>query len=462
MEGNMVDREFGCQDNPALVSLLPVMSMTHADDIVLIRGRRVWDSRGRPTVEAEVHLANGAVGRAIAPAGASRGRHEALELRDGGSAFAGLDVVRAVAAVNECIGPSLVGVSVREQAAIDAALIALDGTPNKSRLGANAIVAVSLACLHAAAAATEVPLWSLLAAGRPVRLPVPEIQIFGGGAHAARRVDIQDFMIMCPSANSFAEALDRTAEVYRAAGELLRARGLLAGTADEGGWWPNFPSNDAALDFLVESIECAGFVPGDEVWISLDIAASEFFDGTHYRLAVDEQVLDRDGLCDLLGRWLDRYPILSIEDPLAEDDTDGMSAFTAAHGGRVQIVGDDLLVTHPTRVSAAIANDWCNAVLVKVNQVGTVSEADAACRAAMAAGWGRLVSARSGESEDVSIVHLATGWDAGQIKVGSFARSERMAKWNELLRIEEAMGSAAVYAGFGALPTSVRRDTLRA
>ena len=431
--------------------------MTHPDVIVGIRGRRVWDSRGRPTVEAEVHLAGGSIGRAIAPAGASRGRHEARELRDGGSAFGGQNVARAVTAINEIIAPALVGQPVHEQAVIDRVLIALDGTPNKARLGANALVAVSLACLHAAAASAAVPLWAYLAADRPVRLPLPEIQIFGGGAHAARRVDIQDFMIMCPSAPSFTVALERTAEVYRAAGELLNKRGLLSGTADEGGWWPNFSSNEMALDLLVQSIEAAGYVPGDEVWISLDIAASEFFVDARYRLRADGKALDRDGMAELLTGWLERYPILSIEDPLAQDDAAGMSAFTAAHGGRVQIVGDDLLVSHPARVTAAVAGRWCNAALIKVNQVGTVSEAAAASEAASTAGWGRLVSARSGESEDVSIVHLATGWNAGQIKVGSFARSERMAKWNELLRIEEALGNAAVFAGWDALPTQVIR-----
>lgn len=431
--------------------------MTHADVIVGIRGRRVWDSRGRPTVEAEVRLASGATGRAIAPAGASRGRHEALELRDGGAAFGGQNVLRAVAAVNDLIAPALVGQSVRAQAVIDGVLIALDGTPNKARLGANALVAVSLACLQAAAASAAMPLWAYLALGRPVRLPLPEIQIFGGGAHAARRVDIQDFMIMCPSAPSLTVAIERTAEVYRAAGELLNKRGLLSGTADEGGWWPNFRSNEMALDLLVQSIEAAGFIPGDDVWISLDIASSEFFDDARYRLAVDGRELDRDGMAELLTGWLERYPILSIEDPLAQDDAAGMAAFTRAHGNRVQIVGDDLLVSHPARVTAAVAGGWCNAALIKVNQVGTVSEAAAASDAARNAGWGRLVSARSGESEDVSIAHLATGWNAGQIKVGSFARSERMAKWNELLRIEEALGAEAVFAGWDALPAQVRR-----
>jgi enolase len=422
-----------------------------------VRGRRVWDSRGRPTVEAEVVLRDGRMGRAIAPAGASRGSGEAIELRDGGARFGGKDVQAAVAAVNGPIAAALAGMAVHEQQGIDTLLRELDGTPDKGRLGGNAIVAVSLACLHAAAGAAGLPLWRYLAADRQVRLPVPEIQIFGGGAHAARRVDIQDFMIMCPSAPSFEVAIERTAEVYRSAGLLMHQAGLLAGTADEGGWWPNFASNEAALDMLVRSIEAAGLVPGDDVHLSLDVAATEFFDGDGYRLALDDRALDRDGMIELLGHWIERYPILSIEDPLAEDDTEGMRRFTAAFGEHLQIVGDDLLVTNPARVAAGVADGWCNAALIKVNQVGTVSEAHAALAAARQAGWGTLVSARSGDTEDLSIVHLSTGWDAGQIKVGSFARSERMAKWNELLRIEEFLGDKAVYAGWDALPREVRR-----
>jgi enolase len=288
-------------------------------------------------------------------------------------------------------------------------------------------------------------LWRYLAQGAPVRIPVPEIQIFGGGAHAARRVDVQDFMVACPSAGSFAEALDRTAEVYRAAGQIMAERGLLQGVADEGGFWPAFASNEEALDRLVEAIERAGFTPGAEVAISLDIAASSFGSGGRYVLARDEQVLDTDALIALLGRWLDRYPIMSIEDPVAEDDADGFRAFTAAYGGRVQVIGDDFLVTSAERVQAAAAAQSCNAVLIKPNQAGTITETLAALRAGQAAGMGTIVSARSGETEDVTIAHLAVGWNAGQFKVGSFTRSERMAKWNEMLRIEEA--SDAGWAG---------------
>jgi enolase len=410
--------------------------------ITRVLGRRVWDSRGRPTVEAEVHCAGGAVGRAIAPAGASTGSGEAVDRRDGGRAFGGMDVRHAVAAVNTEIADALRGQDAADQAGLDAALIALDGTPNKARLGGNAIVATSMALLHAAAGEAGQPLWRYLAQGGPVRMPVPEIQIFGGGAHAARRVDVQDFMVTCPSAGSFAEALDRTAEVYRAAGQIMAERGLLQGVADEGGFWPAFASNEEALDRLVEAIERAGFTPGVEVAISLDIAASSFGSAGKYTLARDERVLDTDGLIAMLGRWLDRYPIISIEDPVAEDDAPGFRAFTAAFGDRVQVIGDDFLVTSAARVRAAAAAGQCNAVLIKPNQAGTISETLAALQAAQAAGMGTIVSARSGETEDVTIAHLAVGWNAGQFKVGSFTRSERMAKWNEMLRIEEASGAA--------------------
>src|SRR6266513_48767 len=346
-----------------------------------LHGRRVWDSRGRPTVEAEVRL------------------------------------------------------------------IALDGTPQKKRLGGNALVAVSMAALHAAANAVGRPLYAyLLGAQTEAVMPLPEIQIFGGGAHAGRRVDIQDFMIVAPQARSFDQALEWTAEVYRAAGALMEERGLLQGVADEGGFWPAFESNEAALDALMRAVERAGFTPGQEIAISLDTAASEFHQSGLYRLARDGRTLDSDGMAEMLIGWLDRYPIVSTEDPLGEHDAEGLRAFTAAVGDRVQIVGDDFLVTNAERVRQAAALGICNAVLVKPNQAGTVTEAKAALDEARAAGWGAIVSARSGETEDVTIVHLAIGWGVGQLKVGSFARSERMAKWNECLRIEEALGSRARFA----------------
>jgi enolase len=419
--------------------------------ISAVKARRVWDSRGRPTVEAEVALAGGHRGRAIAPAGASRGSREAIDLRDGGARFGGLDVTRAIANVHGAIAGALHGLDAADQAGVDAELIAADDTPNKARLGGNATVAVSLAVAHAAAAARGLPLWRHLAGEAPVTLPLPEIQIFGGGAHAGRRIDIQDLMVIATGAASFGEALAMTAEVYRAAGALMAEAGRAMGVADEGGYWPAFDSNEAALAMLARAIERAGYRPGDEVAISLDVAASEFGRGGRYRLGLEQRELDRDELAALLLRWLDRYPIVSIEDPFGEDDRDGWIAFARAAGSRVQIIGDDYLTTRAERVAAAAADRACNAVLIKPNQAGTLTETLAALRAGKAAGFGSIVSARSGETEDVSIVHLAVGWNAGQLKVGSFSRSERMAKWNEALRIEEALGALARFAGAAAL-----------
>ena len=418
-------------------------------EIDTVRGRRVWDSRGRPTLEVEVRLEGGSSGRAMAPAGASRGTREALDLRDGGDALGGLDVGTATRRVNTDIAAELKGRDVRDQRGIDDALIALDGTPARSRLGGNAMVATSLAVLHAAAALARVPLWRYLADahGRTPSVPLPEIQIFGGGAHAGRRVDVQDFMIMVPGASDLDEVMAITAEVYHAAGSLMKARGRLAGVADEGGWWPAFDSNEEALETLVRAIEATGERPGDRVVISLDIAASELGDGEGYRLALEDRRLDSDALIDLLGGWLDAYPIVSIEDPVAETDEAGMVEFTRRHGERVQVVGDDYLVTRAELVREAAAAGACNATLVKVNQVGTVSESIDALVAAERCGYRCLVSARSGETEDVSVSHLAIGLDAAQLKVGSFSRSERMAKWNECLRVQDELGPEAFVGG---------------
>jgi len=414
-----------------------------------VRARRVWDSRGNPTVEAEIELDGGAIGRAIAPAGASRGSREAVDLRDGGAKFRGLGVGKAIAAANDVIAPALRGREIEDQAALDQIIIALDPSPQKATLGGNATVAVSLALLHAAAAAADKPLWRHIADhyNRTPSVPLPEIQIFGGGAHAGRRVDVQDFMVMVPGAKSFDEALEVTHEIYAAAGRIMKDKGRLAGIADEGGWWPVFDSNEEALEILMEAIRAAGEVPGERVIISLDIAASEFGSNGQYRLALEERSLDTAAMIKLLGQWLDRYPIASIEDPVSEDDAEGMRAFTAQFGNRVQIIGDDFLVTSAKLVREAIRNYSCNSVLIKVNQAGTVSEAVDALLAAEAAGWRGVVSARSGETEDTSITHLAVGLGAGQLKVGSFARSERMAKWNEALRIEEELGLGAFVAG---------------
>jgi len=417
-----------------------------------LRARRIWDSRGRPTVEAEIALSDGAVGRGIAPAGASRGSREAIDKRDGGKRFGGHGVENALEGMRSEIAPALAGLDPFDQGAVDARLVALDGTLNKARLGGNALTAVSLAVLHAAAASRGLPLWRYCLGDRPAIVPLPEIQIFGGGAHAGRRTDVQDFMIVAPRARTFAEALEVTAEVYRAAGAIMAERGLLQGVADEGGWWPAFSTNEEALETLMRSIERAGLRPGEDAAISLDVAASEFGRDGRYRLGLEGRELDRDALAEMLLGWCARYPILSIEDPFAEDDDEGFAHFTAAVGDRIQVIGDDYLVTNLSRVREAARRRSANAVLIKVNQAGTISEAKAALAEARRFGWGTIVSARSGETEDTSIVHLAIGWGAGQLKVGSFARSERMAKWNEALRIEEALGPKGRFAGLDETP----------
>ncbi len=396
-------------------------------------------------------MEGGAIGRGIAPAGASRGTHEEIDLRDGGEELGGFGVASAIANVNGPIAVALRGMDAGDQAAIDRRIIELDSTPTKTGLGGNATIAVSMAVLNAAAAAASQPLWRYLSEGRSVRLPLPEVQIFGGGAHAAGRVDIQDFLVMPVGAQSFDEALVMVAEVYRAAGNLMAGLGRRAGVADEGGWWPDFKSNEEALEMLVRSIEAAGYRNG-EVVISLDIAASEFGRDGRYKLALEGREFDTDAWLAVLCRWIDRYPIVSVEDPVGEDDAAGMRAFTQAVGQRVQVIGDDFLVTNAQRVAASARDGACNAVLIKPNQAGTITETFEAVEAARKLGWGIVVSARSGETEDVTIMHLATGWDTGQFKVGSFARSERMAKWNEGLRIESAMGAMAKFAGRAALP----------
>jgi len=390
-------------------------------------------------------------GRAIAPAGASRGTNEAIDLRDGGRAFGGFGVNHAVANINDEIAVALRGTDARDQEVVDSALVALDGTPNLGRLGGNAVVAVSIAVLQAAANAAGERLWRYLAAGAAVRLPLPEVQIFGGGVHAGRRIDIQDLMVMPLGADCVDEALEMVAEVYRAAGELMDRRGYKAGVADEGGWWPDFDSNEQALEALVQAIEIAGYRAPEDVAISLDIAATELRSGRRYRLGLEGREYDREEWLEMLYEWTRRYPIVSVEDPVAEDDVEGMRAVTAKLGSRIQIIGDDFLVTNEERVRDAFRAGCCNAVLLKPNQAGTVTETRRAFDAARNARWGTVVSARSGESEDVTVAHLAVGWDAGQLKVGSFSRSERMAKWNELLRIEAELGSKGQFAGRDAL-----------
>jgi len=402
--------------------------------ILDVKGRRVWDSRGRPTVEAEVVVGRGttplAIGRGIAPAGASTGSGEARSI----------DVALAVKNVNGRIRDALRAMSAADQRAVDERLIELDGTPDKSRLGANAIVAVSLACAQADAAAQKIPLWKKLSGEKRVALPVPQVQIFGGGAHARGRVDIQDYMVICIGAGSFAEAIEWTAQIYHAAGARLAKKNLLQGVADEGGYWPAFKTNEEALAELVGAIADAGLEPGVDAAIALDIAATQLFRGGRYHLALENRSLAAAEMQAMLLGWIERYPIVSIEDPFAENDAQAMRAFTKATS--IQVVGDDFFVTSADRVKAA--NGACNTVLLKPNQIGTLTETLACWDAARAAGYRAIVSARSGETEDVSIVHLAVGWGVGQLKVGSFSRSERMAKWNEALRIEELLGAKAL------------------
>ncbi len=391
----------------------------------------------------------------LRPAGASTGSGEAKSI----------ETRKAVHFINTEIKSLLTGKDLNQEA-VDRLLIALDGTPDKSRLGGNAIVAVSLACAHAAAAAAKKPLWQFLLGKRKPAMPVPQIQIFGGGAHAHGSMDLQDFMIICTGAGSFTESLEWTAQVYQAAGARLAKRGALRGVADEGGYWPAFKTNEEALAELTGAISDAGFEPGADIGIALDIAATQLWRDGRYHLALEKRTLSAEQLHSMLLGWIERYPIVSIEDPFAEHDAAAMASFTRTAGARIQIVGDDFFVTDAKRVQAA--DGACNAVLLKPNQVGTLTETLACWRAAQEAGYGAIVSARSGETEDVSIVHLAVGWGVPQLKVGSFARSERMAKWNEGIRIEEALGkrpaalprAEAVRAPLiqsGASPVPVRR-----
>jgi len=410
-----------------------------------VRARAVWDSRGCPTVEAEVRLASGVVGRAIAPAGASTGAGEAKELRDGGQRLKGLGVGRAVQAVHEVLAPALVGLDIGDQARIDAAICRADGTPDKSRTGGNSTTAVSLACLWAASRQADLPLWRYLSGSDAVGLPLPEIQIFGGGAHAKGSVDLQDFLAIPNGASSFTQSLEWVAEVYHAAGKALTQQGKNLGVADEGGFWPQFGSNEGAIEALVKAIEAAGFQPGRDVSIGLDLASTQYHDQGVYHWRSEKRSFDREQLLKLYTQWVNDYPIISMEDGFAEDDIEGMRAMTQALGHRLQIIGDDFFVTHAARVEERAGLGACNAVLIKPNQVGTVSEAQQAFAVANRLHLDSIISARSGETEDVSIVHMAVGWGVPQLKVGSFSRSERMAKWNEGLRIEQDLGACLAY-----------------
>lgn len=429
--------------------------------IKTVHARRIWDSRGRPTVEAEVTLSNGITGRGIAPAGASRGTHEATDMRDGGTFLDGLDVQNAIANVENLIAKAIIGQDVSAQEQIDRLILALDPSPNKAKLGGNATVSVSLAVLHAAANAAGQPLWRYLAQGRQVHLPLPQIQIFGGGAHASSRVDVQDFLVMPLGAKTFARGIEMAAQVYMAAGEIMNERNKRSGVADEGGWWPNFDTNEEALETLLQSIERAGLQPGEDVGIALDLAASEFYHDGAYVLGLEKKKLTSAEWGGVLEQWLHKYPIVSLEDAFAEDDFDGMAALTDKVGKFVQLIGDDALVTNTQRIKDYAARGCGNAVLVKPNQVGTVTETVEAIAAARALGWGTIISARSGETEDTTITHLSTGWDAKQLKVGSIARSERLAKWNEGIRIEDDATEAVGYIGADALTCDWRHAPWR-
>ena len=411
----------------------------------------IFDSRGNPTVEAIITLDSGDTGRGIVPSGASTGQYEALELRDKNPAlFRGKSVFKAIENIQSEIAPLLMRRDVTEQGEIDQAMCELDGTENKSRLGANAILAVSMAVANAAAASRDEQLFEYLAArlGEPgVLLPLPEIQIFGGGAHAQHRIDLQDFMIICTGATSYAQVMEMTFNIYHAARDIMHERGKLHGLADEGGFWPDFKGNEDVFETLLEAIVRAGYEPGKDVTISLDIAASDLYEAGRYHFKSEGRVFNCDEFAKLMIQWCEKYPIISIEDPMADVDWDGWKQVHAALGDRVQLIGDDLFTTNLERIEQGIARGVANSVLIKLNQIGTVSETIAAIQRTQEAGWLPVVSARSGETEDAFIAHLAVATNAGQLKVGSFARSERMVKWNEIIRIERALGDRAVFKG---------------
>ncbi|WP_420448222.1 phosphopyruvate hydratase [Candidatus Palauibacter sp.] len=420
--------------------------------IVQVAAREIVDSRGNPTVEADVHLETGAMGRAAVPSGASTGEHEAVELRDGDPArYGGRGVRRAVAHVNGEIAQAVRGRDASDQPGLDAELIALDGTPNKGRLGANAILAVSMAAARAAAASAGTPLFRHLGAGDPHLLPVPMLNILNGGAHANNTVDIQEFMILPLGAQSFSEGLRVGVEVFHALRDRLSAAGYPTAVGDEGGVAPDLASNREALDLIMAAIADAGYEPGSEVALSLDCAASEFYEAEAgvYRLesAGEAGALDAEALVSLYEDWLEAYPIVSIEDGLDEDDWEGWATLTSRLGNRVQLVGDDLFVTNVDRLARGIEGGIGNAILIKLNQIGTVSETLDAIRMAAKANFGVVISHRSGETADTFIADLAVATHAGQIKTGSACRSERVAKYNQLLRIEERLGSKAAYPG---------------
>ena len=420
-------------------------------DIEDIRAREILDSRGNPTVEVDVILDDGSAGRAAVPSGASTGSHEALELRDGDmERYLGRGVQKAVSHVNDEIADALLGMDASAQAEIDEALIELDGTPTKARLGANALLAVSLAVAKAAANATQQPLYRYLGGSNARVLPVPLCNVLNGGAHAANSTDFQEFMLVPLGAPTFSEGLRWLAETYHSLRSLLRERGFGTTVGDEGGFAPTLSANREALDLLMRAIELGGREPGRDIAIALDPATSELYEGGMYHLAREGRDVDSAGMAELWSEWARDYPIVSIEDGMAEDDWDGWKALTSKIGDRVQLVGDDLLVTNIERLSRGIEERAANSILIKLNQIGTLTETMEAIRMAHAAGWTAIISHRSGETEDTTIAHLAVATGAGQIKTGAPARTDRTAKYNELLRIEEELGTAAFYAGASA------------
>ncbi|HEY1562745.1 MAG TPA: phosphopyruvate hydratase [Caulobacteraceae bacterium] len=416
--------------------------------IIDILAREILDSRGNPTVEVDVTLEDGAFGRAAVPSGASTGAHEAVERRDGDAArYGGKGVSGAVGAVNGEIFDALAGFEAEDQRRIDALLIDLDGTANKSRLGANAILGVSLAVAKAAAAAAGLPLYKYVGGAGAYLLPTPMMNIINGGAHADNALDLQEFMVMPTGAESFSEALRMGSEIFHALKKALSAAGHNTNVGDEGGFAPQIATADEALAFIMKAGEAAGYRPGEDFHLALDPAASEFFNDRAYRLTGAGKTLDQAGIVDFYTDLTARYPICSIEDGCAEDDLDGWAKLTAALGGKMQLVGDDVFVTNPDRLAMGIERGLANAILIKVNQIGTLTETLAACEMARNAAYGQVMSHRSGETEDATIADLAVAAGCGQIKTGSLSRSDRLAKYNQLLRIEEQLGDQAVYAG---------------
>jgi len=419
--------------------------------IIEVKAREILDSRGNPTVEVDVVLSSGAVGTAAVPSGASTGVHEAVELRDGDAKrFGGKGVLKAVKNVNEVIGPKLVGMDALDQIAIDNLMRELDGTPNKAKLGANAILGVSLAVAKAAAAALELPLYRYIGGVNAHTLPVPMMNILNGGKHAANSTDLQEFMIMPVGASSFSECLRWGAEIYHSLKKVLADKGLNTNVGDEGGFAPSLSSNAMAIEVILEAIERAGYRPGEDVWIALDPASSEICEDGKYHLKREGRVLSSEEMVEFYVDWVSKYPIISIEDGMAEDDWDGWVKLVEALGDKVQLVGDDLLVTNVERIQKAIDLKAATALLCKVNQIGTLTEAIAAVELAHRAGWTSIVSHRSGETEDATIADIVVGLNTGQIKTGAPCRSDRVAKYNQLLRIEEELGSAAYFPGMKA------------